>query len=184
MQMQTWAAKEPTNLHGANVLPDVYEKAKSFDSPFREAFSTIPAGTKVWHNRLTYWPTKPWDGKGLVTLAGDAAHPMTFHRGQGLNNAITDAAELLAQLRAMKSHIPSELAAAVKRYEVDLWPRGHEAVLASLENTEAVHDWNTMMQSPLFTGGLAKEVPNENGAAKENGVVVKEEMVLAPQVGS
>jgi len=65
----------------------------------------------------------------------------------------------------MKEHTPAELAAAVKRYEVDLWPRGHEAVLASLENTEAVHDWNTMMKSPLFTGGLAKEVPKEEPAS-------------------
>jgi hypothetical protein len=58
----------------------------------------------------------------------------------------------------MEDHTPSELAAAVARYEADLWPRGNEAVLASFENTNAVHDWSTMMQSPLFTGGLAKDV--------------------------
>lgn len=57
----------------------------------------------------------------------------------------------------MKEHTPQELAAAVIRYEEDLWPRGNEAVLASLENTNAVHNWSTMMQSPLFTGGLAKD---------------------------
>jgi hypothetical protein len=57
----------------------------------------------------------------------------------------------------MKAHTPEELAAAVKRYEVELWPRGEAAVLASRENTNAVHDWKTMMQSPLFTEGLAKD---------------------------
>ena len=97
-------------------------------------------------------------------------------RGQGLNNAISDAADFLAHLRAMKAQTPEELAAAVKRYEAQLWPRGHEAVLASHENTNAVHDWNTMMQSPLFTAGLAKVTktgePLKEGEAKVvNGVV-------------
>jgi hypothetical protein len=78
-------------------------------------------------------------------------------RGQGLNNAITDAADLLEHLRGMKEPTPLELAAAVKRYEAQLFPRGNEAVLASNENTNAVHDWALMMESPLFKGGLAKE---------------------------
>jgi len=58
----------------------------------------------------------------------------------------------------MSAHTPTELAAAVGRYETDLWPRGNEAVLASLENTNAVHDWSTVMQSPLFTVGLERVV--------------------------
>ncbi|TVY90347.1 FAD-dependent monooxygenase [Lachnellula willkommii] len=167
MLMQTWRSDEPTGLAGDNVLPAMYERGKNFGYPFNEVFRTIPEGTKVWHNRLAYWPTKPWDSRGgLVTLAGDAAHPMTFHRGQGLNNAITDAADFLVHLREMKEHTPAELAAAVKRYEVELWPRGHEAVLQSHENTNAVHDWKTMMQSDLFTGGLAK-LSKEEQAAKD-----------------
>ncbi|PVH89150.1 FAD/NAD(P)-binding domain-containing protein [Cadophora sp. DSE1049] len=158
MLMQTWRSDEETGLKGDNILPAMYERGKAFGYPFNEVFATIPPGTPVWHNRLRYWPTKPWDSRnGLVTLAGDAAHPMTFHRGQGLNNAITDAADFLVHLRAMKEQAPSELAAAVKRYEAELWPRGNEAVLASHENTNAVHDWKTMMQSPLFTSGLAKK---------------------------
>jgi 2-polyprenyl-6-methoxyphenol hydroxylase-like FAD-dependent oxidoreductase len=160
MLMQTWRSDEPTGLQGDNVLPAMYERGKAFGFPFNEVFRTIPEDTKVWHNRLGYWPTKPWNSRGgLVTLAGDAAHPMTFRklshkplyecfqnliktldRGQGLNNAITDAADFLAHLREMKEHTPEELAAAVKRYEVELWPRGNEAVLASHENTNAVHD--------------------------------------------
>ncbi|TVY21659.1 FAD-dependent monooxygenase cctM [Lachnellula arida] len=167
MLMQTWRSDEPTGLAGDNVLPAMYERGKNFGYPFNEVFRTIPEGTKVWHNRLAYWPTKPWDSRGgLVTLAGDAAHPMTFHRGQGLNNAITDAADFLVHLREMKEHTPAELAAAVKRYEVELWPRGHEAVLQSHENTNAVHDWKTMMQSDLFTGGLAK-LSKEEQAVKD-----------------
>lgn len=57
----------------------------------------------------------------------------------------------------MKEHTPTELAAAVKRYEADLFPRGKDGVLASNENTNAVHDWATMMDSPLFKDGLKRE---------------------------
>ncbi|KAH7351237.1 hypothetical protein BKA65DRAFT_254670 [Rhexocercosporidium sp. MPI-PUGE-AT-0058] len=168
MLMQTWRSDEETGLHGDNILPAMYERGKAFGYPFNEVFATIPPGTPVWHNRLRYWPTKPWDSRnGLVTLAGDAAHPMTFHRGQGLNNAITDAADFLVHLRAMSSHTPTELSAAVKRYETELWPRGNEAVLASHENTNAVHNWKTMMQSPLFTSGLAKKGDKNSNEADD-----------------
>ncbi|CZR67712.1 uncharacterized protein PAC_17611 [Phialocephala subalpina] len=165
MLMQTWRSDEPTGLEGDNILPAMYEAGKDFGYPFNEVFATIPSNTKVWHNRLSYWPTKPWDGKGLVTLAGDAAHAMTFHRGQGLNNAISDAADFLVHLRAMKEQTPEELIAAVKKYEAELVPRGNEAVMASYMNTNAVHDWNTMMQSPLFTEGMAKDKKAEEDAA-------------------
>ncbi|KAF4632064.1 hypothetical protein G7Y89_g6066 [Cudoniella acicularis] len=94
---------------------------------------------------------------GLVTLAGDSAHAMTFHRGQGFNNAITDAADFLIQLRKMKEQTPQELAAAVQRYEVELWPRGHEAVMMSFVNTNVIHDWETLMTSPLLTKGMVRD---------------------------
>lgn len=80
----------------------------------------------------------------------------------------------------MKEHTPEELAAAVKRYETALWPRGNEAVLASHENTNAVHDWKTMMQSPLFTSGLARMSKEEQDAkkAEEEAQLVKEAKVV------
>ena len=74
----------------------------------------------------------------------------------------------------MKEHTPIELAGAVHRYETELWPRGHEAVLASYENTNAVHDWNTMLQSPLFTAGLAKEEKEAEGMPSEEGLQIEE----------
>lgn len=73
-----------------------------------------------------------------------------------MNNAITDAADFLVHLQAMKEHTPKELIVAVKKYEEALVPRGKEAVLAAYKNSLLVHDWKTAQQSPLFTKGLAK----------------------------
>jgi 2-polyprenyl-6-methoxyphenol hydroxylase-like FAD-dependent oxidoreductase len=190
MMMQTWRSDGDTGLigHGKEALKlgKWYEIGQDFGPPFKEIFETIEPSSPIWHNRLGYWPTKPWDSKGLVTLVGDAAHPMTFRkrpyplsisltfpyltitpynamidqdsdRGQGLNYAITDAAELLQQLRSMTERTGTELAAAVKRYEAELFPRGKEGVLASIENTNAVHDWVTMMESSLFKEGLRRD---------------------------
>ena len=77
-----------------------------------------------------------------------------------MNYAITDVAELLEQLRGMKEQTGLELAAAVKRYEAGLFPRGKDGVIASNENTNAVHDWETMMESPLFKEGLRRQGNN------------------------
>lgn len=45
--------------------------------PFRSAVQLIPNDTKIWHDKMHYWITEPWDNRyGRVTLVGDAAHPM------------------------------------------------------------------------------------------------------------
>ncbi|KIW96496.1 uncharacterized protein Z519_03565 [Cladophialophora bantiana CBS 173.52] len=58
----------------------------------------------------------PWDNTdGRVTLAGDAAHAMLPHRGQGLNNALKDASEIVDAL---------SLKDAIDAYEAEMIPRG------------------------------------------------------------
>jgi hypothetical protein len=38
----------------------------------------MPNNTKVTYDKMAYWVPVPWDNhEGRVTLAGDAAHPMT-----------------------------------------------------------------------------------------------------------
>ncbi|KAK0631243.1 hypothetical protein B0T14DRAFT_559063 [Immersiella caudata] len=141
------------------VHKDMITRVQELASPFKDAIATFkPDGARCWHARMTYWSTKPWDSRGgKVTLAGDAAHAMTFHRGQGLGNAIADAAEMLQHLRSMSEHTPAELAKAVQAYEKGMWPRGREAVEGNLENTLAIHDWDFVMQSPIVVKGLKKE---------------------------
>jgi 2-polyprenyl-6-methoxyphenol hydroxylase-like FAD-dependent oxidoreductase len=80
MVILAWKSdKDPSKLQGAAILPDIKERASEFADPFKQALLSIPDDTRCFHNRLSYWPTEPWDNRnGTVTLAGDAAHPMTF----------------------------------------------------------------------------------------------------------
>jgi hypothetical protein len=58
----------------------------------------------------------------------------------------------------MKEPIRKEFAEAVTKYEEKLWPRGNKSVIASEENINMLHDWESMLKSPLFVGGMAKNV--------------------------
>ncbi|EXJ73137.1 uncharacterized protein A1O5_04286 [Cladophialophora psammophila CBS 110553] len=60
---------------------------------------------------------------GRVTLAGDAAHVMLPHRGQGLNNAFKDASEIVAAFSAVYTGSGS-LKDAIDAYEAEMIPRG------------------------------------------------------------
>lgn len=47
-------------------------------------------------------------------------------------------------------------AKAIARYEEELKRRGGEEARLSAQNTEMVHDWNLVLQSPLFQAGITK----------------------------
>jgi len=75
-------------------------------------------------------------------------------RGQGLGNAIADAAELQRHIQAMSAHTPAELAKAVRKYEEEVWVRGYDTVMGNLENTMAIHDDKKRVHSPIFVRAL------------------------------
>ena len=57
------------------------DRAKTLAEPFRSAYQGIDPNATIWCNRLAEWPTVPWDNRnGRVTMAGDAAYPMTYRR--------------------------------------------------------------------------------------------------------
>lgn len=75
-------------------------------------------------------------------------------RGQGLGNAITDAAEFQKHIQAMSAHTPEELAKAVRKYEEEVYVRGHETVMGNVENTLAIHDDEKRVHSPIFVRAM------------------------------
>ena len=185
--MTSWRKPETDNDNNAVSLADIKLKYKEFAEPFRSANAWIPDGTPVYANRVTYWePPGSWNNHGgKMSLAGDAAHPMTFRkapsilvlcsrimytfcrggkwahnllltdRGQGLNHAITDAAKYVAALGAVNSGQES-LKSGIGAYESEMIARGGEEVRLSKVNTEMVHDLDRLVQSPLFKMGIKR----------------------------
>jgi 2-polyprenyl-6-methoxyphenol hydroxylase-like FAD-dependent oxidoreductase len=92
-----------------------------------------------------------------MTLCGDAAHPMTPHRGQGLNNAVQDSANFVAAMCKVKDG-QVELGEAVDRYDEEMLERGKTEMEVSLKQTLFIHDWETLMQSPMVKMGMRRQV--------------------------
>jgi hypothetical protein len=81
----TWSFQLQTTWHkgqdDVTSLANLKAKAATFAEPFRSANLWIPEGTPIYENKLSYWNPIPWDDRnGRITLAGDAAHPMTFRK--------------------------------------------------------------------------------------------------------
>lgn len=85
---ETWEWKPTITFwrEGGDQLTDVAAIRKAWievggmlAEPFRSALLALPDDEVIWCERVAQWPTVKWDNKGgSVTLAGDAAHPMTY----------------------------------------------------------------------------------------------------------
>ncbi|KAL9016017.1 MAG: hypothetical protein Q9185_006612 [Variospora sp. 1 TL-2023] len=147
-----------------------YQKqlARAYADPFRSAFDWLADDSPTaWYGKLQHWdpaePAHAWDSKGgRVTLAGDAAHPMTFQRGQGLNHAISDAAKLCKAItevwEARQGEKVELRARLVGEYEKEMIKRGSDEVRMGEMNTKMLHDWDKVMQSPVIRQGLKQAV--------------------------
>ena len=89
----------------------VAHMAPRFDDTFRaitSATSEMRFDALVDRDPLPFW------GRGVVTLLGDAAHPVLPHTGQGAAQAMVDAVELGRVLRG-----DAQVEVALRRYEED-----------------------------------------------------------------
>ncbi|TLD23761.1 hypothetical protein PspLS_06706 [Pyricularia sp. CBS 133598] len=156
-----------------DLLDQVKKLATKFADSVKSAFDWLPEAAddegvdNVWFSPSRNWdpriPDHEWSNHGgLVTLAGDAAHPMTYQRGQGFNNAIDDAGYIVRLLSDANSRSQKEL---IDEYEVEMKARGGREVELSEGNTFMVHNWDMVMSSPLLNKGLAKSPPADPSAA-------------------
>jgi 2-polyprenyl-6-methoxyphenol hydroxylase-like FAD-dependent oxidoreductase len=144
----------------AQRLSQAKEFAKSFCDPWKSAYEWTPEGHPVWYMGLTDWDPGAeghrWDNHGgLVTMVGDAVHPMTYQRGQGLNHSLTDAGKLRDAIT--KIHEGGDCDKAVTTFEEEMIERAGKEVRDGTANTTMLHDWERVMQSPVFTKGLRKD---------------------------
>lgn len=147
------------NWTDAQRLAQQKELAKNFCDPWKSAYEWAPDDAPVWYMGLTDWDPSldghRWDNhNGLVTMVGDAVHPMTYQRGQGLNHSITDAGKLRdALIEIQEGGARSDIISA---FETEMVERGGTEVRDGTANTMLLHDWERVTQSPLFTKGLNK----------------------------
>jgi 2-polyprenyl-6-methoxyphenol hydroxylase-like FAD-dependent oxidoreductase len=143
----------------AQRLAQQKELSKGFCDPWKSALEWVTDDAAVWYMGLTDWnpdlPGHRWDNHGgLVTMVGDAVHPMTYQRGQGLNHSITDAGKLRDALIELEQG--GEQGALIAAFEDEMIKRGGTEVRDGTANTMLLHDWERVQQSPLFKKGLTK----------------------------
>jgi 2-polyprenyl-6-methoxyphenol hydroxylase-like FAD-dependent oxidoreductase len=83
-----WTAEQQdgsANWANGRQLDQVKQIAKEFTDPWKSAFDWMSTETPVWQRGMRVWdPSQDnhkWDTHGSrVTLAGDAAHLMTYRK--------------------------------------------------------------------------------------------------------
>lgn len=148
------------NWTDAQRLSQSKEFAKSWCEPWKSAYEWTPDDHPVWHVRLNDWDPglegHRWDNHdGLVTMVGDAVHPMTYQRGQGLNHSLTDAGQLRDALVEIQTG--GDRKGMITKYEDEMIKRAGKEVREGTANTTMLHDWSQVMKSPVFTKGLTKD---------------------------
>ena len=143
-------------MDNATRLAQVKQKASSLCEPFRSANLWMPEDTKISYDQISYWVPIPWDTRGgRCTLAGDAAHAMTPHRGQGMNHAICDVFNLVTALKSLRpNHF--NLAPSIEEYSQEVVRRGADEVIGSRKQALMFLDWGQLKDSPMMKHGLAK----------------------------
>lgn len=131
------------------------KRTEEWAEPWRSAGRAVNPSTKLPLDKGTYWgQAAKWDNRaGHMTLCGDAAHPMTPHRGQGLNNALQDSANFVAAMMKVNSG-EKTLQEAVDAYDAEILERGTLEMNISLKQSMFIHNWETLMQSPMVRMGM------------------------------
>ena len=81
---------------------------------------------------------------------------LSADRGQGLNNALQDSAEIMGSVKSVVfDGMP--LKDAIDAYEEEMRPRGIKAAELSLQTAEMGAAWHKFTESPLFRLGHNKD---------------------------
>lgn len=179
--IQSWLYKSeddnppPTD---AERLAKFKQNAQHFDARLRNAINSLPQDSKVLHIKLVDWVPVEWNNHNArVTLAGDAAHAMTWYRGEAFNHGVADAAVLSRNIISSWHSFGASntLENAVTRYEEEMRARTADAVLLSTQACLDAHNLNALRpDSPIVSkrAKVAKEIRDTRAMAKFSEVQV------------
>ncbi|KAI0099250.1 FAD/NAD(P)-binding domain-containing protein [Nemania sp. FL0031] len=161
----SWIVKGPednapaTNAERLARMKGMVGQGTGFHGVPRRAVEGLPGGTNVQEIKLADWPTMKWEGNGLVTLLGDAAHPMTMYRGEAANHGLLDASKLKEQLKLWYGGSKTKRQ-ALEDFETEMRERTHEAVLLSRQACLDAHGIENLgPDSPLVSSRARVLVP-------------------------
>ena len=84
---------------------------------------------------------------------------MFVDRGQGLNNAIQDASNLVAAIKCSVQE-GGDVGEKIIAYDAEVLERGSTEIRISYAQTLSFHDWEKFINSPLIKGiGLNRPRP-------------------------
>lgn len=153
---ETWIFQIYLSVWGFTEFPSTNEErvkllkkyGENYCEPFRSATRWVRDDQIIPPDKYHVWcrPTK-WDNhNGRMTLVGDAAHPMGPHRGQGLNNALEDASQLVKAIdTAVTTDVP--LKTVVDAYDAELLARGSKEIQVSCRQGYSNHFWDVWQRS-------------------------------------
>ncbi|KAL2424170.1 FAD-dependent monooxygenase phnB [Exophiala dermatitidis] len=178
--LATWTKDEQEqeqqqSCQNENMVDELRRRMDGWADPYKSAVEWIPEDVQAKVVPFKIWaPKNNWDNRGgRITLAGDAAHSMTFRklgdsisllrisssnrlyrdRGQGANNAIRDCERFVSAMVKVKSG-DLTLAEAVAEYDRDVITRGRQEVEVSRAQTDAFHDYAAFLESPIMKYGI------------------------------
>ncbi|OAL36801.1 hypothetical protein AYO20_03856 [Fonsecaea nubica] len=172
----TWLFQNLLSWPGAprpEDLPDQASRLKfwrdqipKYAEPFATIGKELPDDLVFPTDRTVVWkPDMDWSQSPLwprVTIAGDAAHAIPPFRGQGLNNALQDAAKLIDEIREWRAGNKT-LGEAIADYEKEMKERALLEMKISILQAETVHNWDRLMEAPFIKHGMNK-YKEEHGA--------------------
>ncbi|KAK1849775.1 hypothetical protein CCHR01_07593 [Colletotrichum chrysophilum] len=163
---ETWEFQVALSLWSTEDPPETNEDrmkyfkklAEPYCEPYRSAALWVPDDTYIPRDKYAEWKRiAPWKNfGGRVTVAGDAAHPMCPFRGQGLNNALQDAGNLVKAITAVKEGRQT-LAAAIDEYDAEVYQRGKREIEISEESMFGLHHYSAIKGSPIDRMGLKEQ---------------------------
>ncbi|CRG89130.1 hypothetical protein PISL3812_06166 [Talaromyces islandicus] len=154
IQHSWWGAPRINELEDPKKrIEFLKDRCSKLCEPFRTAALALSDDIVLSIDQSRQWAPIKWDNRGgRVTLAGDAAHSMLPHRGQGLNNAMQDARELYGAIEVISTG-KSSLESAITSYEDSMRPRGVKDVDLSLEAGQKMH-LSYLQDSPFLRIGF------------------------------
>lgn len=150
-----WPGRDESITTNEGRQKEMRRRASKLAEPFRSAFLWLPEDMEIKYNDLAAWIPSPWDSHGgRVTLAGDAAHAMPPHRGQGLNQAIQDAENLVEAMKALHQN-GGDQSTIIQAYSDEVVERGGKETRLSLESSRSI-TLEAFKNGPWIKHGLNK----------------------------